>query len=223
MMDFPPIARLLGPNLTKGQGSRVAGFGPAHWDRIVRHGIRMDGTPATMPSEDFRNMTDQELSDIVAYIQAQPPVDNTVPPVTLGPIGKYLVASGKFVLSADLMESHDQPHSALPPKPAPTVEFGRHLASVCTGCHRQDLAGGPIAAGDPSWAPARNLTPHATGLAGWTYSQFVTAMREGKRPDGAALLSPMSLMMPYAQKMTDVELEALWAFLQSVPAVPSRN
>jgi hypothetical protein len=48
-------------------------------------------------------------------------------------------------------------------------------------------------------------------------------MREGKRPDGAALLSPMSLMMPYAQKMTDVELEALWAFLQSVPAVPSRN
>jgi hypothetical protein len=28
-------------------------------------------------------------------------------------------------------------------------------------------------------------------------------------------------MMPYARKMTDTELRALWAYLQSVPAQPT--
>ena len=101
------------------------------------------------------------------------------------------------------------------------MEFGEHLAGICTGCHRENLAGGPIAAGDPSWAPARNLTPHSDGLAGWIYEQFIAAMRDGIRPDGTELLMPMSLMLPYARRMTDVEMEALWTYLQSVPAVAS--
>jgi hypothetical protein len=58
-------------------------------------------------------------------------------------------------------------------------------------------------------------------LAGWTYEQFVRAMREGVRPDGTPLQAPMTLVASYAQNMTDVELQALWAYLQSVPAVPS--
>ncbi len=102
-----------------------------------------------------------------------------------------------------------------------TAEFGQHLAGVCTGCHRADLSGGPIAAGDPSWVPARNITPHEEGLAGWTYEQFVGAMRDGQRPDGTALQMPMTLVAQYAQRMTDVEMEALWVYLQSVPAVPT--
>jgi hypothetical protein len=90
------------------------------------------------------------------------------------------------------------------------------------GCHRQDLAGGPILGGDPAWVPARNLTPHATGLAGWTYEQFVTALRQSTRPDGTALRPPMTFQQPYAERMTEVELEALWLYIQSVPAVESR-
>jgi hypothetical protein len=68
-----------------------------------------------------------------------------------------------------------------------------------------------------------NLTPDATGLGGWTFEQFVAALREARRPDGTVLRAPMSMMAPYAQRMTDVELEALWMYLQSVPAAPSRN
>ena len=95
MVDAPPIGRLLGPNLTSGRGSRTAQYGPADWDRIVRHGVRPDGWPAAMPSADFERMTDQELSDIVVYVQSQPAVDNEVPPVTLGPVGKVLIAGGE--------------------------------------------------------------------------------------------------------------------------------
>ncbi|NLY93336.1 MAG: cytochrome c, partial [Myxococcales bacterium] len=94
MVDDPAMGRLLGPNLTRGEGSVTLDYSVADWDRIVRHGIRKDGRPALMPSEDFMAMSDRELSDIIAYIRALPPVDNAVPPSTLGPIGKLLVATG---------------------------------------------------------------------------------------------------------------------------------
>lgn len=223
MIDAPIMGRMLGPNITVGVGGRTGGYTTADWDRIVRHGIRPDGTGAVMPSEDFQRMSDQELSDIITYIQSQPAVDNTVPPVTFGPLGKVLIATGEMRFSADVIASHDTPHATVPPVTEATATFGQHLAGICTGCHRPDLAGGPIIGGDPSWPPARNLTPHETGLASWTLDQFTTAMRDGRRPDGTALLAPMTLVAPYAKNMTDVEIEALWLYLRSVPAVPSRQ
>jgi mono/diheme cytochrome c family protein len=65
MVDAFPLGRLLGPNLTLGAGSRTADFKPQDWDRIVRHGVLRDGHGAVMPSEDFQQMSDQELSDII--------------------------------------------------------------------------------------------------------------------------------------------------------------
>ena len=220
MVDDPLIGRLLGPNLTLGQGSRTLDYAPADWDRIVRHGIKPDGTPSPMPAEDFQLMSDQELSDIIAYIRSMPPVDNEVPPIRLGPLGKVLMATGELVLSADLIGTHATAHLEFPPDAEVSAEFGRHLAGVCSGCHGADLSGGPIPGGDPSWAPARNLTPHEDGLEGWSYEDFSTAMLSGRRPDGSDLVAPMTLMLPYAQGMTEVELQALWAYLESVPSVP---
>ncbi len=220
MVDDPMIGRILGPNITAGEGGRTAAFTPSDWDRIVRHGVRSDGRPAAMPSEDFKAMSDQELSDIVAYISSRPPVAATVPPVTLGPLGTLLMAVGQIPLSADRIPDHDRAHAVSPPASEPTAEFGQHLANVCAGCHGTDFGGGPVPGGDPSWPPAANLTPHADGLAGWTYEQFVAALRTAKRPDGSDLRSPMSQVVPYGQRMTDVEIQALWAYLQSRPALP---
>jgi cytochrome c553 len=218
MVDVPMLFQLFGPNLTGGPGSRVGTFTPADWDRIVRHGVFPDGKPAAMPAGDFERMSDQELSDIIAYIRSLPPVDNQAPPRRLGPMGKLLMATGQLQLSADEIDDHDAPHVAMPPAADTTLEFGAHLAGVCTGCHSASLAGGPIVGGDPSWPPAANLTP--TGLGSWTYEQFVTALREARRPDGTTLLPPMDGVAPYAQRMTDVELRALWMYLQSLPPTP---
>lgn len=223
MIDAAPIGRWYGPNLTGGEGSRVAEFSAADWDRIVRHGILPGGKPAVMPAQDFQLMSDQELSDLIVLIRSHPPVNKTTPPISFGPVAKMLIATGKMRPSADVITAHDAPHSAVPPATAATVEFGRHMASICSGCHSPDLAGGPIAGGDPSWPPARNLTPHESGLGNWTYEQFVAAMREAKRPDGTAIQAPMSGMPAFAQKMLDVELEALWLYLRSLPPVASRQ
>jgi len=219
MVDAFPLGSFLGPNLTLGAGSRTAKYQPRDWDRIVRHGVLPDGHPAVMPSVDFQHMSDQELSDIVSYIRSLPPVDHTVPRSSFGPLGKILAATGKMQFSASLIASHDTPHLVYPPGEAATAEFGKHLASICSGCHGADLSGGPIVGGDPSWPPARNLTPDATGLKDWTYAQFDAALTQGRRPNGTELRAPMKEVAVYGKSMTEVERQGLWAYLQTLPPV----
>ena len=219
MVDAFPLGRLLGPNLTLGKGSRTLNYSAKDWDHIVRHGILPDGRPAVMPSEDFQKMSDQELSDIVAYIRSRPAVDRTVPRSKFGPLGKILIATGQIVPSAVRITAHDVPHATMTPVAVADSAFGAHLAGTCTGCHGANLAGGPIPGGDPKWPQARNLTPHATGLGGWTYEDFRNVLTSGVRRNGIPLKMPMMIVVPYAQNMSPVELQALWAYLRSLPPV----
>jgi mono/diheme cytochrome c family protein len=219
MVDAAPMGRWLGPNLTTGSGSVTAGYTAGDWDRIVRHGVRPDGTGAIMPSVDYIRMSDQELGDIVTYIRSLPPVDNQVPERTFGPIATMLIATGKMELPAARLP-HDIMQARVPPETAVSLEFGEHITAVCAGCHGLDFAGGPID-GDPSWPEAANLTPHPDGLAGWTADDFKRALREGVSRDGSALREPMTYVLPYAQEITDVELEAMFLYLQSLEPLPT--
>ena len=220
MVDDPAMGRLLGPNLTAGAGSRTLAYTAADWDRIVRHGVKPNGTGSPMPARDFFVMSDRELSDIVSYIRSVPPVDKTVPPVSMGPVMKVLLAAGKMSLSADVHPTrHVITHAALPPAELADATFGRHLAQTCIGCHGAEFAGGTIVEGPPDWPPAANLTP--TGLAGWTYDDFRRALVEGKSKDGRALRAPMTLITKGAAQMRDVELRALWAHFSALPPRPS--
>lgn len=219
MIDDPMIGALLGPNLTSGKGSRTLAYQSADWDRMVRHGVKPDGHPSPMPSKDFVAMSDRELSDIVAYIRSLPPVDDEIPAPTFGPLGKVLLATGAFELSATVHPDHAAPHVVEPPPEAVDAVFGGHIAQACTGCHRRDFSGGPVIGGPPDWPPAANLTP--TGLNGWTYEDFTRALLEGKRPDGTPLRTPMAEMPKFAQRMSETELRAMWAYLQTLPATPT--
>lgn len=220
MINDPAVGTAFGPNLTGGEGSRVASFTAADWDRSVRHGVRPDGKPAIMPSIDFVAMSDRELSDIVAYIRSRPKVDKTMAPITLGPLLNVLAAVGQVVISAEVHADHAAPHAVEPPLSSDTLAFGKHLAQTCAGCHNAELTGGPIAGAPPDWAAAANLTPHAEGLAGWTYEQFQSAVVEGKKRDGSPVLLPMSLVPPLGKNMKPEELAAMWAYLQSLPPKP---
>lgn len=65
-----------------------------------------------------------------------------------------------------------------------------------------------------------NITPDpATGIGRWTKMDFYTAVRSGKRPDGSSI----DPFMPWGtfKQMTDTELDALWAFLQTQPPRPA--
>lgn len=218
LLDNPMLGSLWAPNLTLGEGSATRDFTPADWDRAVRHGLRQDGTAAMMPAFEFKRMTDQELSDIVAFIRSRPAVDRTVPERKLGPVLRTLLAAGKIELTPDMVPL-DEDHAVLPPDPAVTLEFGGHMAATCAGCHRVDFNGGPVTGADPGWPIAANLTPHAEGLAAWTAEDFRRALREGVRPDGTPLREPMTHVLAATRAMSDTEVDAMWMYLQSLEPV----
>lgn len=221
MLDDPAIGSLRGPNLTRGKGSKTVSYRMSDWDRSVRHGLKPDGTPTVMPADDFFKMSDAELSDIVAYARSLPPVDAAVPPPSFGPVGKVLLALGKLPLSAE-----HQPkvaHSATPPAATDGVAFGAHLVATCLTCHRQNLAGGPMAFGPPSWPAAANLTPHADGLRGWSFEDFETALTRGVSKDGRKLRAPMSDVVQGTRAMSSTERRAIWSYLQSLGAVATNQ
>jgi mono/diheme cytochrome c family protein len=213
MIDQALVGYWAAPNLTSGNGGVTRGFSAADWDRAVRHGVRHTGQSSSMPTTEFVNLSDHELSDIIAYIRSRPPVDRVMKPIGIGPVFSFVVGFGSETLPA-FRTDHSKPHPVEPPVEAASVELGGHIAQVCRGCHGDTLSGGKLAA-DPNMPVVANITPHETGLKGWTEADFFRALREGKRKDGTDI-KPQMPWKAYGQ-MNDVELKALWAYLQTVP------
>jgi mono/diheme cytochrome c family protein len=217
MIDDPMIGKVLGSNLTSGQGSRTAAYTAVDWDRMVRHGIKPGGRPTIMPSEDYLGMSDRELSDIVAYIRSLPPVDRESPEVAFGPLGQLLLATGQIQLSAQKIPDHQAVHALEPPPTAPDATFGAHLLRACSGCHGASYRGGPIPGAPPDWPAASDLT-RADGAKSWTLEEFDRAMRQAARPDGTPLRPPMANVARLARNLTDTEMQALYAAVKALPA-----
>jgi cytochrome c553 len=217
--DMGPVGVVAGPNLTRGRGGLATTFEMADWVRAIRYGVRRDGTSLIMmPSEEFTNLSDEDLSSIIAYLEQAPPVDREVPQSRFGLVGRALLATGRLEILAAPKTKHQQTIANITQKSG--REYGRYLADVsgCHGCHGDGLSGGEVA-GPPGLPPASNLTP--TGLEKWSEGDFVRAMREGTKPDG----SPINEFMPWRvyAAMTDAELNALWTYLRSVAPKPFGN
>jgi cytochrome c553 len=211
LIDSPVMGRWVAPNIS---GDDVKQFTGRDWVRLIRHGIKPDGTPSTMPSTDFTWFSDQEISDIAAYVRSRPKVERTQPPIVLGPIYAVMLANGVIPISAEVID-HDAPRPAYPPALEPSLELGKHLATTCTGCHAPNFSGGPISGGDPDWPPAQNITFHPSGIGGWTLADFKKALREGVRKDGSRVKPPMPVA--YTKNLADAEIEALYVYLKQQP------
>ena len=69
---------------------------------------------------------------------------------------------------------------------------------------------------------AANLTPDGqTGLGKWTADTFIAALRRGRHEgQGRPILPPMPF--PMIRQATDEDLRAIFAYLQSIPAIANR-
>lgn len=219
LLDMLMLGHWAAPNLTTGKGSATLDYTASDWDHAVRHGLRKGGRTSSMPAVEFTNLSDHELSDIVAYIRSMPPVDRTVGSMRFGPILAFVFAANPDWVIASHID-HQKAHAAEPPQSEPTAAYGEHLVQVCRGCHGPGLSGGKIQ-GDPNMPVVANLTPHETGLKDWTEEDFIRALREGKRKDGTAI----SEYMPWKLygHMSDEELKAIYAYLRTVPPLPKGN
>jgi len=216
VIDGGPIGVIVAPNISPGAPQAPRSL--AHFERVVRHAVSADGHPLVfMPSEDYDELSDADVAAMYTYLRGEPAVATVQPPSSIGPLAKVLHLFGRFPLFPAEIIDHAK---ASAPKSEPahevTAEYGRYLAQVCTGCHRGDLSGGlQMAPGTPVTA---NLTPDASGLKGWTEADFLVAMRDGKRPNGT-LIDPFMPWRTFSH-MGEVELKALWAYLQTLPPTP---
>ena len=108
------------------------------------------------------------------------------------------------------------------------IERGRYLALAgnCAGCHTT-RGGASYAGGLGIETPfgtifASNLTPDAqSGIGGWSAAHFWRAMRHGRSKDGR-LLYP-AFPYPNFTRVTREDSDAIYAYLRSVPPVPTPN
>jgi mono/diheme cytochrome c family protein len=108
------------------------------------------------------------------------------------------------------------------------VQRGEYLvhAGGCVSCHTVP-GGAPFAGGRALATPfgtfyTPNITPDAeTGIGRWTDAQFLRALRQGRRPDGASYFP----VFPYPSftNITDADALAIKTYLFSLPPVRREN
>lgn len=194
------------PNLTRGPGGVGEALDPDAWERAIRHGVDTAGRPLLhMPSERWAALSDQDLWNVLAYLQTVPEVDREMLDSKVGPLYRLLLATGDIELPARRIEHEARrPHVT----PGPTVAYGTYLATIagCLDCHGADLRGGPSPSGLPAAPPINRRA-----LEGWTSTDLTKVLRQGVSPSGRGLDPYMP--WPAYSGMTEEEIEALWMFL----------
>ena len=202
------------PNISPGPGSVVAGYGPADWERTLRHGVKPDGRPLfIMPSEDYSRLNDEDIAAIVAYVRRLPPVPGEGAHFDLPLPVRVLYGFGAIKDAAAKID-----HSLPPARPVPegvTAAHGAYVANMCIGCHGPGLSGGRIPGGPPDWPAAANLTPGSGSVMG-RYADaavFAAMFKSGHRPDGSAIR-----VMPFdsLRALSDVDVQALHVYLKTL-------
>ena len=203
------------PNISPGAGSVTLAYGPADWERALRHGVKPDGRPVfIMPSEDYSRLTDDDVASLVAYVKHMPPASGDGARFSVPLPVRVLYGFGAIKDSAEKID-HTLP-PAQPVPPGVTVAHGAYVANMCIGCHGAGLSGGKIPGGPPEWPAAANLTQAPDSPMSTRYADaqaFAAMFKSGHRPDGSVVQ-----VMPFEslREMNEVDVQALHVFLKSL-------
>jgi mono/diheme cytochrome c family protein len=229
------------PNLTPDPETGLGGWKDDEVMRAVRDGVSRDGhfLMPMMPYFSFQHLSDEDARSVVAFLRSIPPYKQPKPRAEnkLGFVQKVLFRGVG-------VQMHKPVADVAAPDRNDKRAYGQYLVriGVCTDCHSLTdkgprpetdplyLAGSDEAFEDPALGQTypRNLTPDAeTGLGNYDAVAIKQALRTGRRLDGKRMASPMAVVIPHISGLTDEDLDALVAYLKSIPAakhkVPDRN
>ncbi len=224
-----PVGVVYSPNITPDEETGIGAYTDEELARALRYGVKRNGHPMVdfMP---FYDLSDNDLTAIISYLRTTAPVKNKRPENKWNFIGKAVRAAGLIRPMGD---------GIVPPAPAPdsTAAYGKYIAESvanCIGCHtnRNMMTGafvGPAYAGQGFFEVidengniikgkhfvTPNLTPDKeTGrIALWSQEVFINRFHTGTGIPGTP--------MPWGSysRMTDLELKALYKYLQSLEPV----
>jgi mono/diheme cytochrome c family protein len=231
-VEFPKELGLPGKiasrNITMDRETGIGDWTDGEKIRAIREGISRDGTQLfpMMPYKSFREMSDEDVYSLVAYL-------NTLPPV------KHRVERSQvdFPVSV-LMKSAPQPAGRVPePDHADRLAHGKYLVKLagCAGCHTQSEKGAPkpgmtFAGGERFLFPgavvvSANITPDLqSGIGRWSEKDFLDRFQQYREyaENGSPLSGPENFtVMPWLEfcKLPADDLGAIYAFLRTQKAV----
>src|SRR4051812_39249365 len=215
--------RIASRNITTDVETGIGGWTDGEKIRAIREGISRDGTMLfpMMPYTQFRNMSDEDVKSLVAYLNTLRPVKHNVPRSEV-----------EFPVSA-LVKSAPQPAGFVPPPDhGDPVKYGGYLVALagCAGCHTQSEKGSPkpglnLAGGERFTLPgvvvvSANITPDLqTGIGRWSERDFVDKF-QGYREyaeKGSPAVGPENFtIMPWLEfsKLEESDLRAIYQFLR---------
>ncbi len=229
MHDIPDIAgKVVSANLTHSQAAGVIDhYSDAEIRYLLKTGIARDGRFLNYMLRP--NMADEDIAAIIVYLrstdEAVQPGQNTAGTTKLTFIGKAYMN----------LKARPAPYKADVKLPGANnqVEMGYYLVDNlgCFHCHSKKLTSlnyinpdqtkGYLAGGikfkdeKGTVVHAANITPDKeTGIGNYTSEQFLKAMKEGIDLEGEKLKPPM----PKFTMLKNVEIDAIYAYLQTVPA-----
>ena len=216
--DFPSLGTLYAPNLTP--GGDIDDWTDGEVIRAVREGVHKNGRSLLiMPSNIGRNLSDDDIQAIVAYLRSQPSVGGPTP------TNQFNLLGALFLNLADFRTVQSPVGSVTAPQPG-SVAYGKYMVDIlgCRECHGDQLQG-KVENGQPGPPPGPNLT---LIVPQWTEDQFMTFFNTGQLPGGGAvpiLTLPSGFTeprMPWTEiraAATDDELKAMYAYLHNLPPV----
>jgi len=221
--NTPPFVATA-PNITGDIETGIGSWSDAEIKRALVEGIRpnhghLAGVPlaAIMPANFYKALLSDDLDAVVAYLRSVKAIRNRVAdPVYKAPVHRDPYPDADAGFSKAML--------------ADPVKRGGYLVTIghCMECHTpfgasggQDFKdslgkGGREFPGPWGVSKSRNITSHKTaGVGDWTDAEIKTAITQGKRKDGTPLKGPMGYQ--YYAKMTDADLDAVIAYLRTVP------
>jgi len=84
-----PIGVLYAANITSGKGG--INFTDQDWIRVLRHGLDQQNKSVWfMPSHEVSHISNQEMAELICYLEQQPPIDKITPTKSIKPLGRIL-------------------------------------------------------------------------------------------------------------------------------------
>jgi len=170
----------------------------------------------------FTRMSDSDLADLWAFLQALPPVAQDDRPHEIRP-GRFARWAWHTFAFA--------PRRFRPPEGDGMLVRGAYLAEAvghCEGCHTRHNAFGkvsgrhPYAGADGPPEDTPNITPHADGIADWSRADLVSFFEVGWTPGGDVIGGGMiPVIRDGTSKLSPADREALATFISSLPPEPS--
>lgn len=231
MKDAPAeFGTIYSQNITQDKEYGIGDWTPAEIMYLLRTGIKKDGVYSPPYMAKLPLMADDDINAIIAFLKSDDPIVAAInkadQPSEPGFLTKLLcnIAWKPFPLPEKRIEM---------PDPTDKIALGKYLAHNldCYSCHSADFksnnfldppqSAGYFGGGNPTLnyegevVPTANLTPHATGIGGWTEEQFILAVKSGIKEGEPKLQYPMQ---PYAL-LSDYEVSAIFAYLKTIPPI----